>query len=408
MPTDPNDADRLKKGTSSDSPCTDPAPQTRSEKARPVQDMYNRFITAYYKTFSNNIAAFIKESSVNDSQKLNSDEFYPFMFAFILNNNLRNEIKSYFQDLIHHTYEAEKILSRAWLVMIKDFANYMIEHKKTIDNMNVLTNRIHELSTILSETYLSFSKRVTINKPDVNNNDPSYQKLLQTFKNYIDKDNQEEGDYELKIHTYYRGIPVDLDAKVLLVDSGSVTFSIHPYEAVALSKFGMAFISSSIHGTAFKAYTRDVDIIKRTATFTHFVSHDHLNERRSFVRVEPCRNIKAKLINDLNEVNGTLYDLSEISVSIYLRNINIDRFQQDQPVQLITNLPNVFEKKSTLINTPCKIMKVYKQTKGDPNAHRVVVKLEDDHNLKSRLIEYICQRQSEILHELKTLSQNKE
>ncbi len=383
--------------------------QAPSATVATEQFVYERFINAYYKTFLKNIATYIENSDVNtdtdEGKNLKNVDLYPFMFAFVFSKNLKEEIINYFQNTISYTYEAERILSHAWLVMIKDFTGYLIKHNMTINNLNTLTNRINELSGMLSEAFFRISKRVTITKPDINCDADSYQQILETFKEHINKDKQEEDDYELKIHTYYRGIPVELDATVLKVDSSSVTFSIHPYEAVALSKFGMAFISSSFHGTSFKAYTNHVDITERTATFTHFVPHDHQNERRAHIRVEPTSPIKINLIYELNEFTGTLYDLSEIAVSIYFRNINIDRFQLDQPAQLIVSLPHVFEKGSTLINTTCKIMKVYKHTKGDPNAHRIVVKMEDDQHLKSKLVQYISQRQTEILQELKKLSE---
>jgi hypothetical protein len=228
--------------------------------------------------------------------------------------------------------------------------------------------------------------------------------MLGTFQVYAAAGKGKDNGPELKIHSFYQSIPIDFNALVIKVDGEDVTFSVHPYEAVALSHLGMAVIKSSLHNCCFRAYTSQISIKDKTATFSHFIPQDDSHSRRSLIRVEPRDPIMARIIGSSSETPGIIYDISEASVTLYVRNIVLDHFQSGTVVRFFSVLGDSDEG-GIAIDTRAKIIKVYSKFKGDSNAHRLVLSYETDRSVKSKLIRYISQRQAEIIRELKEQSQ---
>ena len=177
-----------------------------------------------------------------------------------------------YKDLIRLIPETDRIIHYAWLHMIDDYVTGLRRLKGRVDQVTDLIKLLHELSRIMDKSYFELSKQSAAGIPNVDTTAEQHKLIITKFKRYLEIAPDQVTETDLRIHTFFRSIPVYLNAAVDRVDTDSVTFSIHPYEAVALSKIKIALITSSIHDQVFRAYANKVDIVNRKATLILFSS----------------------------------------------------------------------------------------------------------------------------------------
>lgn len=369
------------------------------------------FLEDYADTFARNFTECSKEvvsESLSEKKLLClGTELFKILFLPSNETDQIQSIRSVFMKIIMSTNKAYVILSRTWHLMAKDIIDSLIRRNGELNRLEMFLRRINELSELLTDVYFEMGRITTVTRPEVDLDSPEYRKIISSFRKYLEKPDPESQGSELKIHTYYRSLPIELNATVRSVDAQSVTFNVHPYEAVALSSMEMALISSSLHMCVFKAYAGHVDIKERTATFTHFTQDNHQIEKRAYIRVEPKDIIKARMLINNDLIIGRVSDFSEVAATIYARNIDDEFLVPGTTINIEAELPLSVEKKEkTLINSKGTLTKIY--NKGDADAHIIVIHWETDSRLKSRLAQYISQRQVEIMRELKELSSDLE
>ena len=366
------------------------------------------FLEDYTDTFARNFVNCSREVISGALPEKNllliGTELFKILFMTADNDSHHKDVCTVFKKIIKSTDKAYTILSRTWLIMAKDVIDCLIKRNGELNHLEMFLNRINELSELLTDVYFEQSRLPVVQKSNIDLNSREYREIVGIFSKYLQKADTDDEENELKIHTYYRSIPVELNATVRHVDDTSVTFNVHPYEAVALSSMGMALIKSSLHLGVFRAYAQLVDIQGRTATFTHFEQHDHPVERRAYIRIEPKGVIKAKIFISDDVIIGRISDISEVAVAIYARNIDTEPIVPGTIVNFTAELPTLYDKDAISLNTKGSISKIYHHTKGDADAHRIIIHWDVDPNLKSKLAQYISQRQVGIMRELKELS----
>ncbi len=370
------------------------------------------FLQEYTDTFARNFTACSKEiASGSISEKallMVGTEVFRILFLSPDDKDHIRNIFDVYKKLIHCTKKAYTIMSRTWLIMARDVIDHLMIQESGLVSLEIFLHQLNELSELLIDVYFEESRVHTASKPTVDTTTPEYTETISAFSQYLEKsdnaNNQEDVD-ELRIHTYYRSIPIELNATVTQVDSQSVTFKVHPYEAVALSSMGVALIKSSLHLSVFLAYITNVDIKQRTATLSHFTSFKHPLERRENIRVEPNSIIKSRIILGDQEVEGRIYDLSEVAVAIYIKNTDIEQYSPGKTVNLIADLPEVYDNETIAINVTGTITMIHNNVGNDDTAHRIVIHWNPDPPLKSKLSQYISQSQVAVMKELKELSE---
>ncbi len=385
---------------------------TSGSRTGHASDSYERlvcwqFIEEYAQSFARHFDRSFREA-VGDSPEtappVSGAELYFSLFTEDTLQDSEPEINNLLVKLVQHTFEADTILTRTFLHMIKDVADCLIHRSGMLHELDMIMGRIHDVSGLVFEAYYQVSRPVVISIPDIDRYTYEYQKMLTNFNKYREREEDHNSDVELKIHTFYHSIPIDLNATVKAVGTDSVTFNIHPYEAVALSHLGIAIIKSSLHNAVFRAYTSHVDIQKQTATFSHLIIDEQPSLERSYVRVEPVQPVITRIIGESVETQGIIYDISEVAATVYIRTTDISQYPLGSTIRFSASLPDPSGDGIIAIETLCSIIVIYNEEKGDPLAYRLVLQYENDQSLRSKLSMYVSRRQVEIIRELKELS----
>ncbi len=369
-----------------------------------------QFIEEYASPFARHFEKCYKESRGETSSEwkppVSSEYLYHILFTIDRSRESKQEAKKVLEDMVRHTFEAETILTHTFFYMVKDVIDCLLIRKGRLHELDTIMSLIHEVTKLLFEAYYKVTRPVTIIKPDIDRSSKDYQGILETFGKYLDSEAEDKDGPELTIHTYYRSIPIELNAAVKTVNTEGVTFNIHPYEAVALSHLGMAVVKSSLHDAVFKAYTSAVNLEEKTATFSHFIPEGEDLHQRSHIRVEPGSTEVGKIITHLDETPAIIYCISEVSVTLYVRNITISHYEPGTSVRFIACLTDAYGKGTIPIDIEAVITMLCKEEKGDRDSHLIVLDFEADTSLRSDLAQYVSQRQVEIIRELKDLSQS--
>ncbi len=363
-----------------------------------------RVYRAYFMQHLNKTLAGSRRNgqAVDEFIKKTADFYETHMYAE--NTISEKSTRSACRELIRLIPDTDRILNYTWLHMIDDYVTGLRRLKGRVDQVTDLITLLHELSRIMDESYFEISKHSAAGEPNVDTTTEEHKIIVSTFEKYLEAVPAQDSKRELMIHTFFRSIPVYLDSAVDRVDSASVTFSIHPYEAVALSKIKIALISSSIHDQVFRAYATSVDIASRKATLSFFTSEHRAAESRAYIRVELSRVTTAVITSSKEEFKGYIYDLSEVSSAVYIRNADAIKIRPGDTVRFVTELPQISDNKIVSIDIEATLLRSYRQVKGDHSAVRLVVQHDQDPTLKAQLARYVLARQSEIIRELKELS----
>ncbi len=367
------------------------------------------FLRAYKPYFIKNFNKICKDKCTCDhcltELNIESDYFYDVMFN--PDEDLAEaDVRSIFHKLIHHTAHTDIILNQAWLQMIDDYVSGVRRLKGRVDEISTLTALMNELFRLLDEVYFEISRQVNIVKPRVDKTAEQYLRQVTKFNKYIEDKTDNDGVTNgLKVRAFYHSTPVDMAATVDRVDTDSVTFNIHPYVSIALQRVAVAFVTSPLHDDVFKVYADHIDVKKRKATFSSFTSHDHESDNRRHVRVALSRITRALIIGKEFEAEGIIYDMSEASCAIYVRNAPMNKFEPGSPVRFMAGLPDTSGVTSFGIDTMGTILQSYKQGENDLRAYRIVIRYDNDPAFIAELASYVSSRQREIIRELKDLSE---
>jgi len=316
-----------------------------------------------------------------------------------------DEVNSLFNKLVHHSSHIDVVLNEACLQMTDDYVSDLRRFKGRIDEITFLTTLLNTLFRMLDAAYYRISKQVNITIPHVDIARDQYKRIISKFKRYVEDKPEDDEEYSgLKIHSFYHSTPLDMAATVDKVEEESVTFNVHPYVAIALNKVAIAFISSPVHDAVYKAYADHIDIANRKVRFTSFSIHNNVTDNRNHVRVNLSKITRARIIGKQGEADGIIYDISESTCVIYVRNVNIDNFEPGNRIRFITRLPDTSSCSLTEIDTMGTILNSYKQGNHDLHAYRIVIRYNNEPAFFAGLANYVSSRQREIIRELKDLS----
>lgn len=222
------------------------------------------FLRSYKPYFLKNFNQICREQCTSnlclDALNIDGDYFYDVMFNPD-GDTADKELRILFKKMVLHSAHADAVLNQVWLQMTDDYVSGLRRVKGRVDEIGELTELLNGLFRMLDETYFEISKHVNIERPRVDNTTEQYKRIITKFNKYIEHvDEYDDETGSLTIHSFYHSTPLDMAAKVVTIDQDSVTFSVHPYVAIALQRVAVAFISSPAHDDIYKAYADHVDL----------------------------------------------------------------------------------------------------------------------------------------------------
>jgi hypothetical protein len=218
----------------------------------------------------------------------------------------------------------------------------------------------------------------------------------------------EQGKPARLINTY-RGIPINNDARLITISQGYVAFSVHEYQAVCMTLEGKTFIQSDLLPEVYQARAVAVDVLTKQAILTEFAGVGTTVGKRMAVRVQPKEPVDVEIYDGKHRLPGKLADVSTTGVGVFTFATYIYgelTFEKSENVYIDVRMPV----SDVILRFEGKITSVAHQ-KGT-FLHRLGVKLLPNPETDLALLQYITQRQNEILRELKaiyeTMAQDKE
>lgn len=253
-----------------------------------------------------------------------------------------------------------------------------------------------EYSDALESAFRDLRGTDALVQPEVDFSSRDYQALLARFKRYQDPTHQPPAP--LRLYTCYRGVPFDSPVEVVSVDEEFVELRVTRRQAKVLAGRGFAMVESPIHGTAFRAFTSDVDQQACCVSFSHFVPHYDLSDLRTHMRVEPRASIPVTLSRETVTITGHLSDLSELAMAIQLREFGATGFTEGMTMDISITVPLIAG--DCAVQTTGIIAKVAPNVFGSFSEQRVIVQMSPDPGVKEVFEQFIAQRQEEVYAEL--------
>jgi hypothetical protein len=198
----------------------------------------------------------------------------------------------------------------------------------------------------------------------------------------------------------YRGIPITNDARIITISQGYVAFSVHEYQAVCMTLEGKTFVQGDLLPEVYQARAVAVDVLTKQAILTEFNGAGNTVGKRMAARVQPKEPADVEMYDGKRRIPGKLADISTTGVGIFTFATYIYgelSFEKSENVYIDVRMPI----SESILRFEGKITSVMHQ-KGT-FLHRLGVKLVPNAATDAALLQYITQRQDEILRELKAI-----
>lgn len=198
----------------------------------------------------------------------------------------------------------------------------------------------------------------------------------------------------------YRGVPVVTTARITNVSSGYVAVNVHEYQAVCMSMDGNTHVQSDYLSQAYQAEAVAVDVLKKQAILTDFVTVEEGIGRRVNVRVRPENPIDVEISGEEFNISGKVADISTSGVGIYTLAAYVYGempMERGEVVFVNIKLPN----SSRALHLPGEVTNmIYHE--GNI-IHRIGVRIDAKTDQLMDLQDYVSVREAAILHELKLI-----
>lgn len=201
---------------------------------------------------------------------------------------------------------------------------------------------------------------------------------------------------EVRLVNEYKGIPISYEAVLQSVGENSATLAVHKYQAVCLELERRTFIISEGLTSVLRAQVASVDVVSSTSTLNEFSYAPETIGGRSAVRVEPKEPVTVTLLSQGRKFSGSLADISVSGLGVYTVAAYIYTpgfLKKGAPVQIAFKLPS----ERGEIRLPGMVLNITK----DKGSYRLGIGTTPDALSKNAISQFVAQRQSEILREVK-------
>lgn len=196
----------------------------------------------------------------------------------------------------------------------------------------------------------------------------------------------------IKIHNFYKGVNIFRDVEILSLEGSKLTLKSDKTRAMILQKEKFTFIKHDLLPKVVKAYIESVDVENSIVVLDRFEYLDSSPVARKFIRVEPKEPI---LINFQDIRDNKIFKAKVLNLSIKSIAIETKEFLHTTTgtIYLLKfQIPNIKGQKQ-LITLKGKIFSI--------KLKKVVFQISPGKLIEAKMLEYITNRQKELVKELK-------
>lgn len=357
---------------------------------------FDAFLRCYEPTFC---AEFLRTyrhaiGSVRPAADIARDAktLYHAMFLAREGADAANTVRASFRLLADATDQAETILKRTWMIMATTFIDHRRARGGSAEDVGILQTMIARYSALLNDVCRDTSRSVALEIPEIDIGTDYYRKTVCGFRQYLRDALDDELRQGLCVFTCFRGVPLDSPATVVAVNDDGVTLQVSPAQVAVLSKIGLALVESPVHGTAYRAYSSNVDAAACEVTFSQFIRYDQPFDRRQHRRIRPTHPLPVTMRKASLEFAGWLCDVSALAAAVQFRSIDPDNLRAGDPVELEFGLPKVAGTGGSSLSLPGRVRSIYFNEANDRRSVRVVVQMPGSAKLFAKISEHVVVR----------------
>lgn len=199
------------------------------------------------------------------------------------------------------------------------------------------------------------------------------------------------------LHNLYNGIPIKEEATIAKFDEGIAQLKITTPKIFYYTKESFTFIQHDKIPSIIKAKIIKVDPSKSLVVLANLEFLDASPLDRSYIRVQPQKPINATLLlNKIKLLDGTLETISESSVVLHVKLADIEKIIHkdltERDFEIAFQIPT--EKGFlTMISAKASIFSIINET--------IVINMQPNTFMKSKLKQYVALRQNALLVDLR-------
>ena len=199
------------------------------------------------------------------------------------------------------------------------------------------------------------------------------------------------------LHNLYNGIPIKEEATIAKFDEGIAQLKITTPKIFYYTKESFTFIQHDKIPSIIKAKIIKVDPSKSLVVLANLEFLDASPLDRSYIRVQPQKLINATLLlNKIKLLDGTLETISESSVVLHVKLTDIEKIIHkdltERDFEIAFQIPT--EKGFlTMISAKASIFSIINET--------IVINMQPNTFMKSKLKQYVALRQNALLVDLR-------
>ncbi|WP_457640431.1 PilZ domain-containing protein [Persephonella sp.] len=275
-------------------------------------DDEKEFFSVYQEKFAQLFANYMKEKlnlkiSEKNIIKLGNDLYKT---LFLQRENQERALYELSLKMYETKTEIKSVLSRVFMVMIKDFVDYLIQRDGDI---NLLKNFIS-----LIDIYLQAVDKASID----------YINSLETEIDKIKKENKEKESDDIitfleaakdsiSIIDYYYEVPVICKGKLKTIKDKKAVFNVKNCIFKIFEKGHYVFIKVDGVKKSIKALIENIDYRFGLLTLTNFHFSEIPQEKRKYIRVRVKNKIPIKIHKEKNIIEGYIDDISVGGIGIF-------------------------------------------------------------------------------------------
>ncbi|QOY52118.1 hypothetical protein [Candidatus Sulfurimonas baltica] len=212
-----------------------------------------------------------------------------------------------------------------------------------------------------------------------------------------------EDEIEFRLLNIYNGLVINTPSKIVKITNDTVYVNFEQLQGVVMKIEQETVLQSSSFIYDIRADIKQIDLKKRIAILENFTFLKTNANSRKYARVTTSSKIPISMLLDGITINGNICDLSIKSIAFKVKYTEKIESIKSRDVLLVFNIPN---SKSDNGYMQLKLgAEVIMNTAKDTDGYcKVVCDLDEDSNDDSMLMEYVYERQKELIIEVKKMS----
>jgi hypothetical protein len=205
---------------------------------------------------------------------------------------------------------------------------------------------------------------------------------------------------EIKLVNVFRGLPIVYPATLLESGERGIAVGVHRYQSVCLELDRHTFIQSEVLPKTVTAEVAEVNLASTTAILTNLAYANNTIGNRTAIRVEPKKPTQVTISKDRRKFTGNLADISVDGLGLFILAMyvyTLDVLQDTATVQLELKLLD--DKKELKLTGEI----AYIREMGSALRLGVRIAASPDTEAQRTILQFVSQRQTEILREVKQL-----